>query len=159
MRSTSFRALTLLLAASFVTACGGSDDDAAVQTVDRTAELEEWVDAAEEHAEDKDRRGLLSMISENYADGRGNDREKVGNIMRAYFLRQESVALLTTIDDIEMMGDDAALVNLTVGMAGTNANGPGVRAHAYNFELELENPGDEWVLIGARWGRVGRDMK
>ena len=74
-------------------------------------------------------------------------------------MRQESVALLTKIDSIEMMGDDAALVNVTVGMAGTDANSIGVSANAYNFEFELENPGDEWMLIGARWGRVGRDMR
>ena len=34
----------------------------------------------------------------------------------------------------------------------------GIRADAYNFELELENTDDEWMLIGARWGEVGGDL-
>ena len=48
---------------------------------------------------------------------------------------------------------------VTVVMAGTNADVIGVRADAYNFELELENFDDEWKLIGARWGEVGREMR
>ena len=99
------------------------------------------------------------MISENYVDSRGNDHEQVGNILRLYFLQQESVAILTSIDDIQVMGDTAAQVNLTVGMAGTDESALGIRADAYNFELELENTDDEWMLIGARWGKVGRDMR
>ena len=51
-----------------------------------------------------------------------------------------------------MMGDTAAMVDVTVGMAGTNNDVLGLSADAYRFEFELEKPDDEWVLIGARWG-------
>lgn len=118
-----------------------------------------WVEAAEAAAEDKDRSGLLDMISENYTDARGNDLAQVNNMLRYYFLRQKSVGFVSTINDIALMGDTAALVKLTVVMAGTNAEAPGVRADAYNFELELENSDDEWLLIGARWGEVGQEMR
>ena len=60
--------------------------------------------------------------------------------------------MLTKIDNIEMMGDTAAMVDVTVGMAGTNNDVLGLSADAYRFEFELEKPDDEWVLIGARWG-------
>ena len=120
--------------------------------------LRSWVDAAEAAAEDKDRRGLLALISENYADSRGNDHAQIGNMIRYYFLRQQSVALITSIDDIAVMGDTAAEIGLTVGMAGTDTSAFGVRADAYNFKLELENVDDEWMLIGARWGKVGQEM-
>lgn len=136
--------------------CGGAAEPGA--RTDPTGALRDWIEAAEARAEDKDRRGLLAMISESYADARGNDREKIGNIIRMYFMRQQSVAILTSIDDIEVMGDTAANVTLTVGMAGKNASALGVSANAFNFELELENPDDEWLLIGARWGKVGRDL-
>lgn len=118
-----------------------------------------WVDSAEAYAEDKDRQGLLDMIDENYTDARGYDRTQIDNMLRFYFLRQKSVGFVTNINDIRVMGDTAALVNLTVVMAGTNADALGVRADAYNFELELESLGDEWKLIGARWGEVGREMR
>jgi hypothetical protein len=121
--------------------------------------LRAWVDAAEAAAEEKDRRGLLALISENYADARGNDHEQIGNMLRYYFLRQKSVAFITNIDDIAVMGDTAAEVSLTVGMAGTDAGAIGIRADAYNFKLELEKMDDEWMLIGARWGEVGGEMR
>jgi len=142
---------------ALLAACGGGTDAGSAANPEDA--LRAWVEAAEARAEDKDRGGLLAMISESYADSRGNDHEKIGNIIGVYFMRQQSVALLTSIDDIDIMGDTAAEVTLTVGMAGTNASALGVTANAYNFELELENPDDEWMLIGARWGKVGRDVR
>lgn len=146
------RILIFSLICAYLAGCGGGADEAPEQA------LRAWVDTAEAAAEEKDRRGLLAMISENYVDSRGNDHEQIGNVLRVYFLRQQSIALLTSIDDIVVMGDTAAQVNLTVGMAGTGAGALGIRADAYNFELELESTDDEWMLIGARWGEVGREM-
>ncbi len=107
----------------------------------------------------QDRQGLLDMIAENYADSRGNDHTQIGNMLRFYFLRHKSVGFVSNINDIAIMGDTAALVNLIVVGAGTSANALGVQADAYNFELELEYRDDEWMLIGARWGEVGSDMR
>ncbi len=146
------RILIFSLICAFLAGCGGGPEAGPEEA------LRAWVDAAEAAAEDKDRRGLLTMISENYADSRGNDHEQIGGMIRFYFLRQKSVTFITSIHDIVVMGDTAAQVSLTVGMAGTDASALGVRADAYNFELELENTGDEWMLIGARWGEIGREM-
>lgn len=146
------RILITGLMVAFLAACSGPEGspEEAVRA---------WVEAAEAFAEDKDRSGLMDMIDENYADGRGYDHTQVGNMLRFYFLRQESVGFVTNINDVTLYGDTAAQVNLTVVMAGTNADVPGFRADAYNFELELENHDDEWKLISARWGAVGRDMR
>ena len=146
------RILILSLICAYLTGCGGGPATGPEEA------LRAWVHAAETAAEDKDRRRLLAMISADYVDSRGNDYEQIGNIIRLYFLRQQSIVILTGIDDIEVMGNTAAKLRLTVGMAGTDASALGVRADAYNFELELEHRDDEWVLIGARWGEVGRDV-
>jgi hypothetical protein len=133
-------------------ACGGveSDPEAAVRA---------WVTDAEAAAEEKDRRGLLAMISERYADSRGNNHDSIGDMLRRYFFTQQSVALISGIDEISLMGDSAALVQLTVGMAGTNNSAFGVSADAYQFEFELEVIDDDWMLIGARWGELGENMR
>lgn len=148
MRILIFSLICVLLAG-----CGGGPEAGPEEA------LRAWVDTAEAAAEDKDRQGLLDLIAENYADSRGNDRSQVGNLLRFYFLRHKSIGFVSNINDIEIMGDTAALVSLTVVGAGTNANALGVNADAYNFELELENTDDEWMLIGARWGEVGREMR
>lgn len=121
-------------------------------------QIRDWVARGETAAENKNRGELLDMISPSYADARGNDRERIGDLLRIYFFRQNSIALLVDVGEITVSADTAALVNLTVGMAGTNAHAPGLRADAYNFEFELQKPEDEWLLIGARWGSLGRSL-
>jgi len=119
------------------------------------AAIRAWVARGEAAAEAKDRGELLDMIAVGYADARGNDREEIGDILRLIFFRQQSISLLTSIDEVTLNGDTAALVNLTVGMAGMNGGALGLNAEAYNFEFELEKPDDEWLLIGARWSDLG----
>jgi hypothetical protein len=147
------RYLTLSLTILFLSACGGEDAS------DPEAELRAWVARGETATEEKDRGDLLDLISESYADSRGNDRDGLGDILRVYFFRQDSIALLTSIDEITFYDDTAAQVLLTVGMAGTNSGALGFRADAYQFELELQKAEDEWTLIGARWGELGGELR
>lgn len=124
---------------------------------DPRSALRAWVAEAEQEAEERDRRALIRRVSESYADARGNDREKLDQLFRFYFLRQKNFAFLTTIDDIQVFEDSAAEMTLTVAMAGSTG-GLNVSADAYRFELELEKQSGDWQLIGARWGELGREL-
>ena len=122
-------------------------------------ELRAWVTEAVETAEAKERRALMSMISSAYADARGKEKSDIENMLRVYFLRQHSIALLPKIDEIRVYDDTAARIDLTVGLAGTNDGVLGFSADAYRFEFELEKDGDEWQLISARWGELGGEIR
>lgn len=145
------RSVLLIAICTSLAACGGPP--AGPEQV-----LRKWIDDAEVAAEQKDRHGLLDMVSENYADGRGNDYQALDRVLRFYFLRQNTVNLATRIDEIKVSGDTAADVTITVGMAGTNDGALGLSADAYRFEFELENDGDDWLLIGARWADLGQEL-
>ncbi len=121
-------------------------------------QLRQWVDTAQAAAETKERGEMLDLISPAYADGRGFDRDDIGDLLRVYFFRQDSVMLLTSIDEIRLHGDSAAEIDLTVGMTGRNDGVLGFSADAYNFQLELELDGDDWLLIAARWGELGEEL-
>ena len=121
--------------------------------------LHAWVDEMELAAEDMDRGAMLDKISEGYADARGNSRKDIGDTLLIYFLRQQSVAFVSTIDEIKLSGDTAAKILVTVAMAGTNDGTFGLSADAYKFELELEFVDSEWFLIGAKWGELGHDLR
>ena len=140
-------ALTVLLMAG----CGGSGNTP-------EDELRQWLEDAEIEAEDRNRRALLTRISDNYADARGNQKADIDNVLRYYFLRQKSVSLLTTINELQVYGDSAAEIDLTVGMAGTQG-GINLSADVWNFEFELERVDGDWLLIGARWGELGGDIR
>lgn len=150
-RQEFMRPITMTLVMLLLVACGNSASDP-------EDALREWVARGEAAAEAKDRGDLLELISDDYLDSRSNNREQIGDILRLYFLRQQSIELLTSIDEIVFFDDTAARIALTVGMAGTNAGAWGFRADAYRFDLELHRVDSEWLLIGARWGELGGEM-
>lgn len=123
------------------------------------AELRDWVGRGVAAAEGKERGVLVDMISPAYADTRGNDRKRVENIFRAYFLRMNTVELLTSIDEIRVIDDTAAEVLVTVGMAGRHDGIVGFSADAYQFSLELTKDGGDWALIAARWSQLGEELR
>lgn len=123
-------------------------------------QLREWVAAMEVAAENEARGTIMDLVAPSYNDARGHARDDIDRLLRLYFLREDPIVLLSSIDTINVNGGTAATVTLTVGMAGTNDNVFGFRADAYRFELELE--ADEvperyadWRLLSARWGELG----
>ena len=121
-------------------------------------QLRQWVSAGQKATEARDRRDFLDLISPAYADSRGFGRDDIGDRLRVYFLRQQSIKLLPRIEEIRLYGQTAAEIDLTVGMTGKNDSFFGFSADAYQFQLELERNGDDWLLISARWGELGEEL-
>jgi len=140
--------IALLLLLTSVVSCSVDEGDPEQQ-------VRAWVSAMQEAAEEKDRKAIVANISPAYVDARGNSRDDIDHLLRLYFLRQNKVALLGRIDEVRIIGDSAAEVSVTVGMAATNNSALGLSADAYRFKLELEHDGDDWKLISARWGQLG----
>jgi hypothetical protein len=121
--------------------------------------LRNWVSRGIEAAENKERRALMAMVSPAYADARGNDRDSIERLLRVYFMRMNTVTLITSVEDISVIGDSAAELILKVGMAGTHDGVLGFSADAYRFAFELQRQDDEWLLIAARWGEWGKELR
>ncbi len=145
------RLITLSMMCALLAACAGP-------SAGPEEALRQWVAEAQAAAADLDRRSLVAMISENYADARGNDRDAIDKLLRLYFLRQKAVVLVMKIDEITISDQTAAEVLLTVAGVGTTTSGLGVNADAYQFSLELEIDDDDWMLIGASWGKLGQEL-
>jgi len=143
--------LALIVVAS-IAACGGDGSTP-------EDEVRAWVWQGQELAESKDRRALVKMISPAYSDARGNSRDDIEDLFRLVFLRQNKVALITRIDDVQVHDGTAANISIDVGMAGTDDNVLGFSADAYKFAFELEKDGNDWLLISARWGQVGGELQ
>ena len=144
---------TLFLCATVLLAGCGSDGAAPEDAV------RAWVEQGHELAEEKNRRALIDMVSPGYTDSRGNSRDDIEDLFRFYFLRQNKVALLTRIGDVQVFDGTAAEVVVDVGMAGTNDGVLGFSADAYRFEMELEKDGKDWLLTSARWGEIGGELR
>ena len=135
------RLITVSMISALLLACGGPP-----------------IADAEAAAEDLDRRGLVAMVSDSYADARGNDRDAVSRLLGFYFLRQKSVILVMKIDSLTVIDETAAEILVTAAGAGTTTRSLGLNADAYQFSLELEKDDDKWMLIGARWGELGQEL-
>lgn len=107
----------------------------------------------------RDRGALMVLIAESYADARGNDKADIEQMLRTWFLRNRSIVLASKIDNVTIMGGTAATVLLTAGMAGTSDGTFGISADAWRLELELARDGEDWRLIGARWGELGGELR
>ena len=139
---------------AFLCACGEPGIDTGPEE-----EIRGWLQRGVAAAEAKERRKLVAMISPAYADARGNDRDRIENMLRAYFFRMNSIELLPAVEEINVIGDSAAELLITVGMAGGHDGVFGFSADAYRFSLELEKAGADWELISARWGQLGEDLR
>jgi len=141
--------LRRMLAALAVLAAGCSAEDPA--TV-----IEQLIEATEVAGEARDTSHFRGLIADSYVDARGNDRERLINLIRGYFLAHQSIDVFTRIETVELRGEDAAEV---VVLAGVVARRPGeglltgLDGRLYRLELEIvENDGD-WQIIGAQWER------
>lgn len=140
-------ALPLVLALVGLAGCG--------ETPLPEQEVRAWVAEGHRLAEEKQRRDLVSMISPDYADDRGNGRDDIEKMFLWYFMRMNSVELIPSIEKLTIVGDTAAELTLAVGMAGTNDGTLGFSADAYRFEMELIKDDDRWLLLSARWNQIG----
>ena len=74
-------------------------------------------------------------------------------------LGSASFETVTSVDDIEIFGSDAARVELTVRFASIEGGLRGVDVGSYRVSLDLALTGDDWQVYAARWGRDERDMR
>lgn len=146
------RALAIIATSLLLVACGGPDGGP-------EAMLRQWVAEAEAAAEQKDRRSLMTLISVNYQDARGNDHDAIEALLRYYFLRQQTVNLATSVDEITINGETAADVFITVGLVGLDDSTLGINADAFRFHLEMEHHDDDWLLMSARWAELGQELR
>jgi hypothetical protein len=106
-------------------------------------------------AEEKDLRPMKAVVSEQYTDEFGNDRQAIVRLLTYHFLRNQSIHLLTRVAAIEIPEPERASVTVYVAMAGRPI--PNVdamtqlRADLYRFDFALEDVEERWQVKRAAW--------
>lgn len=150
---TMMARFALLAAAASLRACAGGGAE---------EQLRRLIDEAEAAAESRDTGHFRSLISPDYRDTRGNDRDDVINLLRAYFLTHQSVEVVTRIEDVVLDGSDAAEIALGVALLGSRRRTSGeslfggLRGDLERLELELVREGGDWRIVGASWNGARR---
>lgn len=109
-------------------------------------------------AEKKESAVLRQMVSDKYSDSQGQDKKAIEAILRYYFLRNESIHLLTRVQAITFPAPARAQAVVLVAMAGQPIAGTQelerLRADLHRFEITLVNENREWKVIRAEWRRA-----
>jgi hypothetical protein len=118
--------------------------------------LAQLIESAEAAAESRDTGFFRDVLAESYIDDRGNDRERMVDFLRGYFLANQQIDVVTRLQSVELQGRDAAEVVVLAGILGRRpAEGvlQGFDGRLYRLDLELIESGGNWRVIGASWER------
>jgi hypothetical protein len=100
--------------------------------------------AAEAAAEARDVGDALDLVSVEYRDARGLDRDGLRSFVRGYFALNPRIELVVKVDDVEIAGPELARARVTVG--ALNTGGGRLDVDAERFDLEFVREDDEWRL-------------
>ena len=149
------RALPAAFAAIALAACSAQPDSP-------EAQVRALFDQAETAAEEKDAGALKDLVSEQYADDDGHDRQAIAALLSFHFIRHHSINLLTRVHAIAFPEPTRAETTIFVAMGGTPIlvvdDLARVRADLYRFDFELVDEGDgDWRVTRAAWRRATRE--
>jgi hypothetical protein len=142
--------LFALLAVGCLVAC--SDDSSPEAQVRKT------LAAIEAAAEARDVGGVMEYVSEQFRDASGRDGRELAQYVRGYFIANQSIHLLTRIENIEFPTRTEARAKVTVGMVGreaAEADAWNLAAEVRDFDVTFMSEDGEWKITHAQWGQPG----
>lgn len=142
------RRLSLLLVCALILGGCGSADSPETQ-------VRRAIDAMEKAAEARNVGDLMEFVADDFRDQYGQDRNQLRQYLMGYFIANQSIHLLTRIDELELPGPEEALVRMTIGMVGREAdaaNAWNLAADVQDFEITLRREGDDWKVLYAKRG-------
>ena len=102
-------------------------------------------------AEARDVGALVEHVSENYRDSQGQGRSELSRAARGYFIANQSIHLLTRVEDIQFPTSEEARLKVRVGMAGREpqAGTLDLSAEVRAFDVVLMREDGEWKVTYA----------
>lgn len=136
-----WRVMALVLTLS---ACSAENPDEALRAL---------IADMETAAESRDTGFFRGVVADSYRDARGNDRDRIIDLVRAFFLTNSSIEAVVRVDDVSLDGSDSADVELQLALL-SSASGRsllGLDGQLRRVDLEFLRIDGDWMLIGADW--------
>lgn len=148
----SIKIIAAFLMVSLITASGCGD------SVTPEEEIRALVREAEIAAEERQVGDFGRLISNQYGDGYGNNKDELLRMLRLQMIRNQVIYLLVRTGEIKVIDETSATAVVRVGMAGgpleTFEDLGRLGAELYRFDLELVKESGKWRIIRAGWGRA-----
>lgn len=107
------------------------------------------IEQMEQAAEARDVGDLKAHLSEEYRDANGMGAEEAARYARGYFIANQSIHLLTRIDELTFPTDGEARAQVLVGMVGRDAaaaNEWDLAGELRTFKIALRREDGEWKV-------------
>lgn len=109
--------------------------------------------------EDRNLSQLFEHVSDNYNDHKGNDKKALRRFAQIYTLRNQSIALLTTITSLEVIDQNTVAIEANVLM-GAKRESDGnllnqLSADAESISAVFQQEGSDWRLLSMSWRNLG----
>src|SRR5687768_3119225 len=131
-----------------LTACGDADSP--------EQQVRAVIDKMEVAAEARDVSELVEHLSAEYRGPNGMTPGEAERYVRGYFIANQSIHLLTRVEEVEFPLPDEARARVLVGMVGRDADAAGkwdLAADLYEFKVTLRQEDGEWKVSFAQWAR------
>jgi len=130
-------ALLAVLATVSLVACSRSSDE---------EQIREVIELSEKAAEAHDTSDMLELLADDYRDNLGNDKSRLQNFLRGYFLTHPKIELLVRIKDIKIETPENARAHIDVTMVGTHASNA-----ESSFTTESESLQIDFKRVDSKW--------
>ena len=140
------RSLLAIAALALLTAC--SDEDSPEQQVRAV------IEQMERAVEARDVGDVVALLSSEYRDAYGNTADDVSRRIRGYFIANQSIHLLTRIEELSFPHPDEARATVLVGMVGREADAAGawnLATELRTFDVVFIREDDDWKVSWAQW--------
>jgi len=126
-------------------------------------QIEAFLERAEFRVENRDVAATTALISYDYADLWGRDRDQMRRILTGYFLRNRSIHVLKKIDRITIASERSAQVVLYAALAASSAEhaeSPSFsdwHGDVIQLEADLVRESDgQWRVLRMNWRQVDK---
>ncbi len=143
LRRTLFSAVILALAA-----CAKEDSP--------EQQVRAVIDEIEAAAEARDVGDVMEHVSNQYRNADGQSRDEISRYVHGYFIANQSIRLLTRVEQIDFPSQEEAKAKVLVGMIGREAQTGAdwnLVADLYEFDVVFIREGDGWKATYAEWNR------
>jgi len=104
--------------------------------------------------ENKDARGLIAHLAEDYSDSEGRDRAKTASMVEQYFSRYRGIVIKVLASRIDLRSTQDAGVETDVafysGAASAFRKLIGFSGENYRFRFDLRKT-NSWMIQKAQW--------
>ncbi|MDY6947718.1 MAG: hypothetical protein SXG53_18575 [Pseudomonadota bacterium] len=133
-----------LAALATLAACGEADSP--------EQQVRAVIDQIESAAENRDVGEFSEHLSEDFRDSTGMGADEVARYLRGYFIANQSIQLLTRIEQLDFPTDGEARAQVLVGMVGREAAAASqwdLAADLHTFKLALRREDGDWKVTFA----------